>query len=80
MTSLPEGRRLRGISGEEAVRAFERLGYRRRKGKGSHVRLVKPNAPGLTIPLHRELRVGLLLHEIKKAGFTVEDFLNALEG
>ncbi|MBI4233497.1 MAG: type II toxin-antitoxin system HicA family toxin [Chloroflexi bacterium] len=75
-----EGRRLRGISGEEAVRVFERLGYRRRKGKGSHINLVKAASPRLTIPLHGELSVGLLLHEIRKAGLSIQEFLEALGG
>ncbi|MBI4338475.1 MAG: type II toxin-antitoxin system HicA family toxin [Chloroflexi bacterium] len=73
-----EGRQLRGISGEQAIRAFERLGYQRRKGKGSHVNLTKANSPRLTIPVHRELRIGLLLYELKKAGITPEQFLEAL--
>ncbi|MSQ11198.1 MAG: addiction module toxin, HicA family [Dehalococcoidia bacterium] len=59
------GKRLRGISGAEAIRALERLGYRRRAGKGSHVNVVKPGSGRLTIPLHDELSVGLLQHELK---------------
>lgn len=73
-----EGKQLRGISGEQAIRALERLGYRRRKGKGSHVNLVKEGSQRLTIPLHRELRVGLLLNELKKAAISVEEFMEAL--
>lgn len=72
------GRKLRGISGKEAVKAFKRFDYIERKGKGNHVNLIKPGSPRLTIPLHGELSVGLLLHEIKKAGLTVEEFLNLL--
>ena len=77
---LPEemGRKLRGISGQEAVKAFEKFGYRQRKRKGSHVNLVKPGSSHLTIPLHTELSVGLLANEIKKAGLTVEEFLELL--
>ena len=77
---VSEGRQLRGISGEEAVKAFVRLGYTQRKGKHSHVNLVKPRSTRLTIPLHRELSVGLLLHELRRAGLTVEQFLEALRG
>ncbi|MBI2918933.1 MAG: type II toxin-antitoxin system HicA family toxin [Chloroflexi bacterium] len=72
------GRRLRGLSGDRVATAFERLGYTRRKGKGGHVNLVRPGSPRLTIPLHRELGVGLILNEIKKAGVTMEEFLEAL--
>jgi len=73
------GRKLRGISGQEAVEAFKKFGYSERKGKGSHVNLVKPGSNRLTIPLHTELSVGLLANEIKKAGLTVEEFLELLE-
>jgi len=72
------GRKLRGISGQEAIKAFEKAGYRQRKSKGSHVNLFKPNSNRLTIPLHAELSVGLLTNEIKKAGLTVEQLLELL--
>lgn len=72
------GRKLRGISGREAIKAFQKLGYRQRKSKGSHVHLVKSGRSRLTIPLHTELSVGLLTNEIKKAGLTVEEFLQLL--
>ena len=72
------GRKLRGISGQEAVEIFKKFGYSQRKGKGSHVNLVKPGSNRLTIPLHTELGVGLLANEIKKAGLTVEEFLELL--
>jgi len=72
------GRKLRGISGQEAVEAFKKFGYSQRKGKGSHLNLVKPGSSRLTIPLHTELSVGVLANEIKKAGLTVEEFLELL--
>ncbi len=74
------GRILRGISSREAVQAFKRFGYIERRGKGNHINLVKPGSPRLTIPLHDELSVGLLLNQIKKAGLTVEEFMNLLKG
>lgn len=72
------GRQLRGISGQEAVRAFKKFGYSQRRSKGSHVNLVKSGSNRLTIPLHTELSVGLLANEIKKAGLTVDEFLQLL--
>jgi predicted RNA binding protein YcfA (HicA-like mRNA interferase family) len=74
------GRKLRGISGREAIKAFEKSGYGQRKSKGSHVHVVKPGSSWLTVPLHAELSVGLLANEIKKAGLTVERFLELLGG
>ncbi len=77
---MSDGRRLRGISGERAVRAFEKSGYVRKRQRGSHVRLLKPGGTPLTIPLHRELKVGLLQNQIRKAGLTEEDFITLLGG
>lgn len=73
------GRKLRGVSGRQAIRAFKKFGYSERKGKGDHINLIKTGSPRLTIPLHDELSVGLLMHEIKKAGLTIEEFLEFLK-
>jgi len=72
------GRKLRGISGRQAVKAFEKFGYTIKRGKGNHINLVKVGGPRLTIPLHDELSIGLLVHEIKKAGLTIEEFIKIL--
>jgi predicted RNA binding protein YcfA (HicA-like mRNA interferase family) len=72
------GKKLRGISGRQAIKAFESFGYRVKKGKGNHINLIKAGSPRLTIPLHNELSVGLLMHEIKKAGLTIEEFIKIL--
>lgn len=69
---------LAGISGRDAIRRLEHRGYEVVRQRGSHVRLRHPlsgrHAP-LTIPLHRELKIGLLRALIKDAGLTVEEFL-----
>ncbi|MBI2957384.1 MAG: type II toxin-antitoxin system HicA family toxin [Chloroflexi bacterium] len=75
---MTSGRKLRGISGRDAVAAFKKFGYTERKGKGDHVNLVKRGSPRLTVPLHEELSVGLLLHEMKKAGLSIEEFVRLL--
>ncbi|GFN23632.1 type II toxin-antitoxin system HicA family toxin [Thermanaeromonas sp. C210] len=63
------------LGGEEAVRAFEKAGWRVARQKGSHVSMVQRGTPViLTIPLHRELDRGLLRALIRKAGLTVEEF------
>ncbi len=40
------------VSGEEAIRAFERLGYQRVRQKGDHVRLKQAGRSSISIPLH----------------------------
>jgi predicted RNA binding protein YcfA (HicA-like mRNA interferase family) len=72
------GRQLRGVSGDEAIRAFVKAGGFRRGGKGDHVNIKMPNAQLITIPSHRELKIGLLKAAIRKAGLTDDEFLDFL--
>jgi len=68
---------LGGISGREAVRRFRRLGYRIRHQKGSHVRLWHTETfhrKPLTVPMHSELKKGLLRQLIQDAGISVQEF------
>ncbi|MCP5109701.1 MAG: type II toxin-antitoxin system HicA family toxin [bacterium] len=66
-------------SGAEAVRAFERTGWRRDRQRGSHLILIKPGHPAsLSVPQHRELAPGTLRALIRSAAMTVEEFLQLL--
>ncbi len=47
------------ISGKEAVRAFERLGFRQVRHKGSHA-VLRRDDRGCVIPLHGSLALGTL--------------------
>ena len=64
------------ISGREAIRAFERLGFGQVCQKASHVVLRRENR-GCVIPLHDSLALGTLRSAIKQAGITVDDFVEA---
>jgi len=68
-------KRLRGIKGKEAVKAFVAAGGIRKKGKGDHINIKMPNGQIITIPGSKELKVGLLKAAIKKAGLTEEEFI-----
>jgi predicted RNA binding protein YcfA (HicA-like mRNA interferase family) len=70
------GRQLRGVGGEEAEKVFVKAGGVRRAGKGDHVNIKMTNGQLVTIPLHRELKIGLLKAAIRKAGLTEEEFLD----
>ncbi len=72
------GRQLRGVGGEEAIKAFVKAGGVRRAGKGDHVNVKMPNGQLITIPAHRELKIGLLKAAIRKSGLTEEQFLDLL--
>ncbi len=65
-------------SGAEAVRAFERLGYRRVRQTGSHVRMKCEGRAPVSVPLHGTLKSGLLRALIRDAGFTIEEFVRKL--
>jgi predicted RNA binding protein YcfA (HicA-like mRNA interferase family) len=73
-----DGRRLRGIRGRNAIRAFEKAGGTVRKGKGSHVNVKMPNGQLVTIPVTGELKIGLLKAAIRKAGLTEKEFVDLL--
>jgi len=50
---------LPSISGERAVRAFQKAGWVQDRQQGSHVIMVKPGNPASpSIPQHRELAPG----------------------
>lgn len=70
----------RDISGQKAVKAFEKIGYYIDHQRGSHIILYhktrKPHR--LSIPNHKTLRTGLLSKLIKDAGLSAEQFKKLL--
>jgi len=63
------------VSGTEAVKAFERAGWRVDRQRGSHVVLLKPgHVASLSVPQHPELAPGTLRALIRAAGMSVEEF------
>jgi predicted RNA binding protein YcfA (HicA-like mRNA interferase family) len=71
----------RQVSGQEAIRALERLGFVQVRQKGSHV-VLKRQTPegeiGCVVPLHRELALGTLRGILKQARVTPEELANSL--
>jgi len=67
------------VSGREAVRAFERLGWTVARQSGSHVVLIKAGEIAtLSVPDHAEVAKGTLRGLIRSAGITVDQFVAAL--
>jgi predicted RNA binding protein YcfA (HicA-like mRNA interferase family) len=63
------------ISGAEAVKAFQRAGWRIDRQRGSHVVLLKAgHIASLSVPQHPELAPGTLRALIRAAGLSVEEF------
>ena len=73
--------RLRRVSGRQAIRALEELGFEQAQQRGNHV-ILKKQTPdgevGCVVPLHRELAIGTLRGILKQAEVTVEEFVEAL--
>ncbi len=73
--------RLRRVSGQEAIRALERLGFVRARQRGSHV-VLKRQTPegevGCVVPLHAELAIGTLRGILRQAAVTPEEFMESL--
>lgn len=73
--------KLKRVSGEEAIRALEKLGFERVRQRGSHVILRKETAQGArgcAVPLHRELAEGTLRGILRQAQVTPEEFMSKM--
>jgi predicted RNA binding protein YcfA (HicA-like mRNA interferase family) len=69
--------RLANISGKEAVRVFQKAGWKAMGQVGSHLVLVKEgHRANLSVPQHKELSIGTLRALIRCAGVTVDEFLD----
>jgi predicted RNA binding protein YcfA (HicA-like mRNA interferase family) len=66
------------ISGRECIDALFKLGYRRARQKGSHIRLVCSGRTPVTVPVHEELDRGTLRSIVRTVDITVEEFISLL--
>ena len=71
MPSLPR------VSGAEAVRALERLGFVVTRQRGSHI-VMRRGSTGCVVPQHHEIKIGTLSGLLKQAGVAADDFMRAL--
>jgi len=69
------------VSGAEAIRALERLGFAQVRQRGSHVvlkRVAPDKITGCVVPRHSELAIGTLRGILKQAGVRAEEFIAQL--
>ncbi len=68
------------VSGKEALKAFQKLGYELDHQTGSHMILRQPVPPfrRLTVPNHKNLAKGTLRSLIREAGLSVEEFIELI--
>jgi predicted RNA binding protein YcfA (HicA-like mRNA interferase family) len=65
------------VSGREAVRALEKLGFVQLRQKGSHL-IMRRGAVGCVIPMHREIKIGTLTGALRQADVSADQFIDAL--
>ena len=66
---------LKLCSGSEAVKKFQRAGWKVNRQKGSHIMMTKEDYEyTLSIPLHAELGPGILRKLIRQANLSIEAF------
>lgn len=69
------------VSGKEAVKAFERLGFHATRQRGSHV-VVRKDTPdgakGTTVPLHDQIAPGTLAGMLRQAEVDPDEFFKVI--
>jgi predicted RNA binding protein YcfA (HicA-like mRNA interferase family) len=71
--------RLTPVSARDCIRVLQRVGFVIDRQAGSHITLIRDNPRArVTVPNHKELKVGMLRRIISDAGLTVEEFLELL--
>lgn len=65
------------VSGARVIKALERLGFVRRRQRGSHV-ILRRGSSVCVVPLHREIDQGTLRGVLRQAGVTTEEFVERL--
>lgn len=76
MKSQPN--RLATLSWREVAKVLDKLGYRFKHGKGSHM-FFSDGTHKVTVPRHDEIAPGTLLSIIEQMGLTKEEFLDVLK-
>ena len=75
MSQLPR------ISGQEVIKALQKIGYIKDRQKGSHIILRQSFPPfrRIVVPNHKEVAKGTLRSIIKQVGLTVDEFKELLK-
>ena len=65
------------VSGADAMRALQQLGFEKVRQRGSHV-VMRRGPKGCVVPLHAELKVGTLAGLLRQADVSADEFIAAL--
>ena len=69
--------KLPAVSGQEIVRALERLGFIVASQRGSHVKLRREGKICI-VPTHKEVKKGTLAGILRQADVSADDLIKAL--
>ena len=67
------------LSGQDVIRALERLGFTVLRQSGSHV-IMRRGASGCVVPNHKEVKAGTVSGVLRQAGVSSDEFVEALRG
>jgi predicted RNA binding protein YcfA (HicA-like mRNA interferase family) len=65
------------VSGAEALKALQKLGFEKVRQSGSHV-ITRRGTKGCVVPMHAELKLGTLSGILRQAAVSPEEFIAAL--
>ncbi len=66
------------VSGQKVARAPERLGFERRRQKGSHL-VMRRGSAVCVVPMHREVDQGTLRGVLRQAKVSEQEFVEVLQ-
>ncbi len=73
--------KLNQVSGKDAIKALEKLGFEVVKQEGSHVKMRKVTPNGIRqcqVVTHDTIAIGTLLSILRQAGITKKEFQDSL--
>ncbi|NJK43446.1 MAG: type II toxin-antitoxin system HicA family toxin [Pleurocapsa sp. SU_196_0] len=66
-----------GLSGQDIVRALQKMGFEVVRQSGSHI-IMRSGSAGCVVPNHKEVKVGTVNGVLRQAGISAEDFARVL--
>lgn len=66
------------LSGQDIVKALERLGFEPIRQRGSDV-VMRRGSQGTVVPLHKEVKTGTLAGIIRQAELSHDEFIKAIK-
>jgi len=66
-----------GLSGQDIVKALQKLGFEIARQSGSHI-VLKRNHQGCVVPNHKEVKVGTVNGVLRQAGISAQEFEQVL--